>query len=200
MYRRASQFLNPLVIGAAFALAGCAASVPPVQVTRFHLNEQVVPGTVAIDTAAPGVKGPEFLHFTNAVTAELQRLGFAPAAIGASEYVATVDVSRGTREALARRASSPVSVGVGGSTGSFGSGVGVGVGFNFGGRPRDMIVSELRVQLKRRVGSDVIWEGRAQTEAKENAPAAQPGLAAGKLAAALFKDFPGRSGETITVP
>ena len=46
----------------------------------------------------------------------------------------------------------------------------------------------------------VVWEGRAQTEAPGNAPAAQPGLAADKLARALFQDFPGESGRTITVP
>ena len=32
------------------------------------------------------------------------------------------------------------------------------------------------------------------------APAAQPSLAAAKLADALFKDFPGESGRTISVP
>jgi hypothetical protein len=45
-----------------------------------------------------------------------------------------------------------------------------------------------------------VWEGRAETQAPANAPAAQPGLAADKLASALFKDFPGESGRTITVP
>lgn len=198
MMKVAMQLLKPLLIGSAFALAGCAASVPPVEVTRFHLNQPITPGTVAIDTSAPGVKSLEFTNYTNAVNAELQRLGFTPAAIGASDYIATVGVMRDTREALAER--SPVSVGVGGGTGSYGGGVGVGVGFSFGSKPKDVVVSELHVQIKRRAAGDVIWEGRAQTEAKENAPAAQPGIAAGKLAAALFKDFPGRSGETISVP
>lgn len=31
-------------------------------------------------------------------------------------------------------------------------------------------------------------------------PAAQPGIAAAKLAEALFKDFPGVNGETIEIP
>ena len=34
----------------------------------------------------------------------------------------------------------------------------------------------------------------------EKAPAAQPSLAAAKLAEALFRGFPGESGRTITVP
>lgn len=193
----AKTVLKPLVIGAALALGGCAASIPPVEVTRFHLNQPIAPGTVAIDTAVPGVKSPEYVTYANAVSIELQQMGFAPAAIGESAYIATIAVARDTRAALAQR--SPFSIGIGGATGGYRSGLGVGVGFNFGGRPRDVIVTELRVQMKRRAGGEVIWEGRAETEARENAPAAQPGIAAGKLAAALFKDFPGQSGHTITV-
>src|SRR3546814_13817749 len=65
--------------------------------------------------------------------------------------------------------------------------------------PKAIVITELNVQIKRRADATVIWEGRAITEAKENAPAAQPGMAAAKLAGALFKDFPGVSGRTITV-
>lgn len=190
--------LVPAMLGAVLALGGCAASVPPVEVTRFHLDQPIPAGTVAIDTAEPGVKSLEYVTFANAVSAELQKLGFTPAAIGESDYIATIAVARDTREALARR--SPVSIGVGGGTGGYGSGVGLGVGFSFGAKPKDVVITELRVHMKRRAGDGVIWEGRAETEAKENAPAAQPGIAAGKLAAALFKDFPGKSGSTITVP
>lgn len=190
--------MKPLVLGTMLALGGCAASVPPVEVTRFHLDEAITPGTVAIHTAEPGVKSLEYATFANAVSAELRRLGFQPAAIGESEYVATVALARDTREALARR--SPVSVGVGGGTGGYGSGVGLGLGFSLGGKPKDVVITELRVQMKRTAGATIIWEGRAETEAKVNAPAAQPGIAAGKLASALFRDFPGESGSTITVP
>ena len=56
------------------------------------------------------------------------------------------------------------------------------------------------VQIRNRADKSVIWEGRAETEAPASAPAAQPGLAADKLAAALFKDFPGVSGQTVRVP
>src|SRR3546814_18502563 len=98
-----------------------------------------------------------------------------------------------------RDGGSPVSVGVGGSTGSYGSGLGLGIGINLSGKPKAIVITELNVQIKRRADATVIWEGRAITEAKENAPAAQPGLAAAQLAGALFKDFPGVSGRTITV-
>lgn len=45
-----------------------------------------------------------------------------------------------------------------------------------------------------------VWDGTATTTARVNSPAAQPGLAAEKLADALFADFPGESGRTITIP
>jgi hypothetical protein len=61
------------------------------------------------------------------------------------------------------------------------------------------VASRLRVQLRRAGDKSAVWEGRAETQAKQGTPAAQPGLAAGKLADALFKDYPGPSGQTITV-
>jgi hypothetical protein len=94
---------------------------------------------------------------------------------------------------------SPVSVGVGGSTGSYGSGVGLGIGINLSGKPKKIIATQLSVQIRRRSDSLAIWEGRARTEAKEGTPAAQPGLAASKLASALFGGYPGQSGQTIKV-
>jgi hypothetical protein len=48
--------------------------------------------------------------------------------------------------------------------------------------------------------ANTVWDGRAQTTARTNSPAIQPGLAAQKLADALFSGFPGDSGKTITVP
>ena len=47
---------------------------------------------------------------------------------------------------------------------------------------------------------NTIWDGRAQTNARANSPAIQPGLAAQKLADALFVGFPGESGTTVTLP
>ncbi|MEO0440146.1 MAG: DUF4136 domain-containing protein, partial [Pseudomonadota bacterium] len=95
---------------------------------------------------------------------------------------------------------SPVSVGVGGRTGSYGSGVGLGIGINLGGKPKDKIVTELSVRISRQSDGNVVWEGRSSIEAKQGSPASQPGLAASKLAEALFRDFPGQSGSTIKVP
>jgi hypothetical protein len=58
----------------------------------------------------------------------------------------------------------------------------------------------LAVRIVRRSDRAVIWEGTAVQLAKAGSPAAQPSIAASKLAESLFKDFPGVSGATIRVP
>jgi hypothetical protein len=44
-----------------------------------------------------------------------------------------------------------------------------------------------------------VWEGRASFAVRANAPQAQTAIGAAKMAQALFKGFPGESGETIVV-
>jgi Domain of unknown function (DUF4136) len=201
------RMLRAVLALASAGLSACATMVPPVEVTRFHAAPPVASsGTISIDEALgnPDVS-MEFRTYAAAVGQELQRIGFreiAPASAGAkspatSEYVALVSYHRSFRSG--GPTPSPVSVGVGGSTGSYGSGVGLGIGINLSGKPKDIVTSELSVQIRRRADSVPVWEGRARTEAKENNPAAQPGLAAAKLAAALFKDYPGESGKTVIV-
>ena len=105
----------------------------------------------------------------------------------------------GAFESVSKR--SPITIGIGGGTGGGGLGIGLGTSFGIGkAKAKQIIITQLSVQIKRRADQNVIWEGRAITEAPEGAPAAQPGLAADKLASALFKGFPGTSGTTITVP
>ena len=189
----ASLVLAPL------ALAGCATAVPPVEVTRFHIGDQTARGTIAVEPLTlSDDTSIEFRSYAAAVGRELQRIGFTEMPGAGSQYVASVNYLRDVRGTLGG-GRSPVSVGVGGSTGSYGSGVGLGIGINLSGPPKDIIVTQLNVQIKRRADNTVIWEGRALTEAKEGSPAAQPGMAASKLAEALFRDFPGVSGQTITV-
>jgi hypothetical protein len=188
-------------------LGGCATAIPPVEVTRFHAAPPVATsGTISIDEALgnPDVS-MEFRTYAAALGQELQRIGFrevtpvpaGSAASGKSEYVALVSYRRTFRPGGPRP--SPVSVGVGGSTGSYGSGVGLGIGIDLSGKPKGAVTSELSVQIRRRADSLPLWEGRARMEAKEGAPAAQPAIAAAKLASALFRDYPGESGKTVVV-
>ncbi|HEY9090059.1 DUF4136 domain-containing protein [Parasphingorhabdus sp.] len=178
--------------------------MPPANVTRFH-NAPTAPittGTISIMSPAESSEGTvlEYGTYTAAVRRELQRIGYTELASGAedSEYVARISVQTSRLSADGSR--SPVSVGVGGSTGSYGSGIGVGIGINLSGKPKDKIATELSVRISRRADNQAIWEGRSWIEAKAGSPGSQPALAASKLAEALFKDFPGESGTTITVP
>jgi hypothetical protein len=187
------------VFALALVAAGCAAPIPPVTVTRFNNGQPQQFGPVGV-VAAQGQDGQglEFRTYAAAVMRELVRVGFAET--GATEsWIAEVDVWQGSRTDAARQ--SPFSVGIGG--GSFGRNVGIGVGTSFpigSARAREIMVTRLSVRIKRKADDVVVWEGRAQTEARLGAPAAQPGLAADKLARALFTGFPGKSGETITIP
>jgi hypothetical protein len=77
----------------------------------------------------------------------------------------------------------------------------VGVGINLNDLTQGSRVETiLRVRMIRRSDNLVIWEGRAAQTAGSASPAAQPGIAASKLATALFVDFPGESGKTVTIP
>lgn len=182
------------VFAAVSTLSACAATIPPVDVTRFHLNNEIARGGVQVQ----GDSSLESVAHVAAVTQAMGKIGFTDAgAVGNPVYVAKLTHSRLTREQAKR---SPFSIGIGG--GSIGRNVGIGVGtsIGIGGGVQQIIVTRLSVQLMRRTDQQVVWEGRAETEAPAKAPASQPGLAAEKLANALFKDFPGVSGTTIRVP
>ncbi len=156
------------------ALGACMTPTAPTEVTRFHLGQVNERGTVAVEPALNAPGGMEFGIYARAIEQELNRIGYAPVdGVGQSLYVAVVDVRSGARE---RQRGSPVSIGIGG-----GSGVVVG--------------TQVSVQLKRRSDQTIVWEGRARGEASERDSA---GLAQ-RLAAALFRDFPGESGRTISV-
>lgn len=192
---------SALALGAVLvALSGCATAVPPVEVTRFHAASPATSGSIAIEEALDNPDaGLEFRTYAAAVGQELQRVGFTESDAKGSEYKALVSFRRSFRPTGIDNRRNPVSVGVGGSTGSYGSGLGVGIGINLSGKPKDLVSTELFVQIRRRSDNTAVWEGRANTMAKEGTPAAQPGIAAAKLASALFGGYPGQSGQTITV-
>lgn len=197
------ELITPVL--AIIGLSACTTTTPPVEVTRFHTaqDQQFAFGSVEVVSALNGEESNslEIGTYSAAVMRELQVAGFSDAAIlsDGSEYVARLSIDRFKIDSQGSRRS-PVSVGVGGSTGSYRSGIGLGIGINLGGRPKDKVATELSVRISRRSDDSVVWEGRSYVEAKEGSPAAQPGLAASKLAKALFRDFPGQSGETIRVP
>lgn len=198
---------------AALALSACATPVPPVEVTRFHGGAVagwtqgtrfVIDDVPLADTMgmASGIRPSlEWDSYRVAVERQLGLQGFVlaegPAADTAPLKV-RIGLERSDRAGPGKR--SPVSVGVGGSTGSYGSGVGLGVGINLGGGPKPMQDIRLSVRIDARATGQALWEGRAVAAIPLKAPASQPSLAAAKLSEALFRDFPGESGRTISVP
>ena len=183
------------------SLSACVVPTGPVEVTRFNRAAEGVgygSGSYSVAVAGDSVseQGLAVSPYVAAVAREMQRIGYAERTAN-SDVTAEVRVSTERFEPDRR---SPVSVGVGGSTGSYGSGVGLGVGINLGGGPKAQVETTLSVRIVRRSDNLVIWEGKATQVAKSGSPAAQAGIAASKLAEAMFKDFPGVSGETIRVP
>lgn len=195
------KLLSVLPIAAALTLAGCVAPTGPVEVTRFHAAD-VSPlgeGTIAVEPA-PGHDGGslEWKAYQAAIERQLALVGYSPVPAGtASAQVAQLRLSRETFRP--DRNGGPVSVGVGGSTGTYGSGLGVGIGINLSPRPSEQVRTELGVIIRQRSSGLALWEGRANFTVRSGSPLASTSLGAAKMAEALFKGFPGQSGETIEV-
>ncbi|MBY0306444.1 MAG: DUF4136 domain-containing protein [Sphingomonas sp.] len=195
-----------LAIALAMPIAPAAAGTP-VRVTRFHLGTPITPAPIAIQSGVGNdPQSLEQQQFATAVAAELERLGFARPVMdangastdAAAPLLATVTVKRESRDETAPN--KPVQIGLGG--GGFGGSVGggIGVGFGVGKRAtRTFYMTELFVQIRRRVDGGAIWEGRALMEVNARAKDAQPNVMINKLTRALFLGFPGQSGRTITV-
>lgn len=183
-----------IALGAALALAGCVAPVGPVEVNRFHVPDIAAlgHGPIRVEPASEQADDMEFRAYALAVTRELARIGYSEASGGQVAVLAL------TRQLIKpERGSSPVSVGVGGNAGSYGSGVGVGIGIDLSGPPPEYVETRLSVVI--RDGARPLWEGRAAFTVRADSPMAQTSLGSAKMAEALFKGFPGVSGETILV-
>jgi hypothetical protein len=181
-------------------MAGCAAQVPSTEVTRFHAQTPLSRGTITIaardDAEAASM---EFAAVQAAVSDQLTAAGYTVVSDKrGSNFVAQVSYSRAVRPGMAAR--SPVSVGLGGGTGGGGFGLGGGISFPIG-KPKstDIVSTELFVQIRERASEKAVWEGRAQSDAREGTPYASVSSTLPKMSAALFKDFPGESGRTIVV-
>jgi len=194
------RLLLATALAAITATSGCVAPVGPVEVTRFHLPDTSAlgRGTIAVEPA-PGQDGTslEYRSYAAAVARQLTLIGYSEQPAGASSQVALVRLERQSFQP--GRDGSPVSVGVGGSTGSYGSGVGLGIGLDLSGPPPAQVDTQLSVTIRNRATRQSLWEGRSRFTVSSKSPLAGTQLGAAKMAEALFKDFPGQSGETIQV-
>lgn len=190
----------------AVSLASCAAGTytGPVEVTRFVAPqpEGLGQGTIAVRFSEELKNEKALDAFRGAISDELALQGYT---IIANEetagQIATINTSR--NPVAAPENNNPVNVGVGGGAGSFGSGLGLGVGFNLGGGQRSpRVVSELSVSIAANTAGSPrqnLWEARAQFPTSVNSPYAPVAVNARTLAAAIFKDFPGGDGQTVSL-
>lgn len=197
--------IQPRILLAAFAaliISGCTGGYTgPIEVTRFIAEDrsQLASGTITITYAQEIENQVARNALTAAIADELSVLGYTVVLDVSAPASQTAIVSSSRNPLAAASSRGPVSVGVGGSTGSFGSGVGVGVGIDLGGGNRGPnVVTELSVRISGADGQS-LWEGRAQQAVSMKSPYADVDASARALAAALFKDFPGGNGETVTV-
>ena len=202
MLSRKRIFLGLL---APIVVAGCATTpyTGPVQVTRFHDAEavaQIGKGTIFIESAAgQEEQSLELAPYKSAIAGELSRLGYQEASRDAADYIAQIRLDRYARTSEGGRRG-PVNVGVGGSTGSYGSGVGLGVGINLGGgKSRERLGTDLGVMIRSKDSGKTLWEGRANLEVSPGSNLESANANASAISEALFREFPGNNGETIDI-
>lgn len=188
---------------AALTLSGCTSAFSgPVEVTRFVAENRspLGQGTITLEFPEEMSNRSARDAFAAAIADELSAIGYRVVLDGTAppQQIATV---RTSREPIAEaRSRGPVNVGVGAGTGTFGSGVGLGVGIDLGGgKSAPSAVTELSVRISGLDGAS-LWEGRATQAISIDSPYADVNASAAALSAALFRDFPGGNGDTVTIP
>ncbi|MFN3233380.1 MAG: DUF4136 domain-containing protein [Alphaproteobacteria bacterium] len=186
------------IIAIALVLSACAQSIKS-DVTRFHRLE--APQGAAVAIVAPDQRKQGSLEFERAsslLMGHLARHGFVPAGETPPVYIAHLDYGQSPVGDFDDRPSSSLSIGVsGGSGGYHGGGVGVGFGTSFPvGEPRGGSASrEVTLEIDRVDTGERVFEGRARSIG----PARNFEGALPYMIDALFEDFPGQSGTTVTV-
>ncbi|WOE75773.1 hypothetical protein [Alterisphingorhabdus coralli] len=195
------RFSCLILLASAALVTACTTPIAPGEITRFHLPERAAElgrGSIAI------VPLDETQLSTSGYAAFEQRL--ARILIGQgydvvnsaqnSDQIATIDYrlldTRNADDRAILTGGGPAAIGTGGSVGGT-------LTIPFGGSPQ-RVYCRLRVSINDRQQGDALWEARGQSEAKPGTPEATPAACADKMLSAVFSDFPGRSGETISVP
>lgn len=192
------------LLAATAALLSACTTMPagPVEVTRFHQQAAAAKlgqTTIFVETASDADLGAlELAPYKQAVARELAKMGYRETSRDQAAQVAQVSLERFVSEPPPKQ--NPVSVGVGGSTGSYGSGVGLGIGINLGGKKSaQQVGTQMSVRIRDATSGEALWEGRANFSVGTDSPLAGGEANADTMADALFREFPGNSGETVEV-
>jgi hypothetical protein len=190
-----SAFLRNAAILLSAGLAACSTTgnrgavtaAGGMEVGRFHLGQAIARAQIAVEPFdRADANRPEFPAYAAAVTRELTRLGWTVVPTSRqSEQIALIDVEQGSREAVAALSAARVGRGVSGGPPA--------------GSSANVTATLLEVAIRRRSDATVFWEGRAVGEARTGSAEAAGAAAVGRLASALFRDFPGESGRIIRV-
>ncbi|MDX1580619.1 MAG: DUF4136 domain-containing protein [Alphaproteobacteria bacterium] len=172
-------------------LAACAGSMNA-DVTRFHSPDLQTGRTIAV-VAMDEKKADslEFRQYAAQLMARLREQGFSPAQ-GEPDLIASFDYFMRPIAGYDDN-DSAVSIGVGG--GSRGASVGVGIGTSFGGGSSQdaLYVASLTIEKVGEPGR--LFEGRAVAEGRARDFTERVPL----LINALFENFPGQNGKTVSV-
>ncbi len=186
---------------AAMTLLSACASAPAAQVVRFHGNQPAQRGTVHMVPANPAMAGTlEFKAQAAPLAAELTRIGFVVVEDAAqAQFTAMIDV--GIAQTANASRTSGLTIGIGGGFSSGNVGIGSSVQLPVGGQQQPAMTgaTTLAVRISDKATGQAVWEGRATANATDgNGPVGTPAVA--PLAGALFRDFPGPNGRSVSVP
>jgi hypothetical protein len=169
-----------------------------VQVQTFAATTPAVAGLghgpITINT---GGDGPDMGLFEAALADQLSHAGYQVGAPGAGQ---TLDLTV-TRQIIQPpepphspiRGGVDVGVGIGGGGrhyGSYDSGVGLGIGIDLSKPLSALISTEVDVRIQDATTHELLWQGRAELVSREADKRWRPDAIAGKLTAALFRNFP----------
>jgi hypothetical protein len=144
-------------------------------------------------TINPGGDGPDQGLFEAAVADQLSRTGYQVGATGAGQALDLV-----VRRQVVQPPEPPhspirgggVDVGVGGGGRHYGSGVGLGIALDFSKPLSALISTEIEVRIQDATTHELLWQGRAELLSREADKRWRPDAIAGRLTAALFRNFP----------
>jgi len=178
-----------------FLLISAGALAAPIMAPAAEANG-VTPGTFTIEPADAATGPQTEPAFVDAVQAAVMRAGFTPLPKPShSRYVATVTVTHTMRGAVTSGLKSRPALGVT----NWGTGLAVGLPKK-DDQLHGLIVTELKVTFLVRSDNHAVWSGSAITAQVDGTRAGAPEAVAGKLADALFAQFPRQLPAPVSVP
>lgn len=194
---RGGRGVLSLALGAMLmlTLSACAERMQT-QVSRFHTISAPPAGEkVLIEPADPARAGIEFAGYADLVGQELGQHGYQPAKGETPDIIARLAFEVVELPGAADGGSSTrIGLGIGGGGRHLGGGLGTSFGLG-GSEPQSSYVRRLMVVMIDADSGQRIYEGRVESRGRN------PDLAAVMpyLVEALFREFPGTSGETKMV-